>query len=220
MRMRATNLLILLLLLLPAFAGYAQEQVKLKEVVVRPNLRKELLGNTRKKADYGHGGSKEYPYYQTACHIPSNGRTVFIDKIGVYIYHKRSFPDLFRKSNRLQVYLYAVDSAGFPGEPLLPVPLLFRPKNNTYWHWIDISGYNLTLPEGGVFAAVSWPQAQRYDRGPYVGMTNECDTCPFYVYRFMTDEPVWVKVYPDKYVDGAQEAFNQNLMVQLEVSLK
>ncbi|MCX2738652.1 hypothetical protein [Pontibacter anaerobius] len=212
-----------LLLLLLSLNSYAQDQVKLKEVVVRPDLRKEVLGTSQKKADYGHGGSKRYPHYQTAYHIPSKGYSGFIDRIGVYIYHKRSFPDLFRKPNKLQVYLYAVDSAGMPGEPLLPEPLVIRPKSNTYWHWIDISKYNLTLPDEGVFAAVSWPQATKQDSGPYVGMTNECDTCPFYVYRFLTDEPVWIEIDQAKGAKKSraeEEEFNQNLMVRLEVSVK
>lgn len=211
-----------ILLLLLSIGSYAQN-VKLKEVVVRPELRKEILGTKQKKADYGHGGSKEFPYYQTAFHISTNGRQGFIDKIGVYIYHKRSFPDLFKKPNSLQVYLYAVDTAGGPGQLLLPAPITFKPKNNTYWHWIDISKYNLVLPENGVFAAVSWPQASRYDRGPYVGMTNECDTCPFYVYKFMTEEPVWVEIDQAKLAGkgkGGGEEFYQNLMVRLEVSVK
>lgn len=214
---------LLTLLLLLSLHSYAQEEVKLKEVVVRPELRKEMLGTRQEKADYGHGGSKDYPYYRTAYHIPASGKTGFIDKIGVYIHHKRSFPDLFRKPNRLQVYLYAVDSAGLPGTMLLPVPIAFVPKNNTYWHWIDVSHHNLTLPEKGVFAAVSWPQVTRQDSGPYVGMTNECDTCPFYVYRFLTNEPVWIKVKPPKYSQRNQDKedkFNQNLMIRLEVSVK
>ncbi|TPE45155.1 hypothetical protein [Pontibacter mangrovi] len=215
MTQRATWLVLLLLI---SMGSYAQD-VKLKEVVVRPNLRKEVLGTKQKRADYGHGGSKDYPLYQTAYHIPANGREGFIDKIGVYIYHKRAAPDLFRRPNKLQVYLYSVDSAGLPGVPLLPSPLEFRPKNNTYWHWLDISAYNLVLPEQGVFAAVSWPQSTRQDSGPFVGMTNECDTCPFYVYRFMTEDPVWIQLYPRK-VKGESEAFYQNLMVRLEVSVK
>ncbi|WP_266204173.1 hypothetical protein [Pontibacter kalidii] len=220
MRYRATWLLLLLLLL--SVGGYAQD-VRLKEVVVRPDLRKAVLGTKMKKADYGHGGSKNYPYYQTAYHIPASGQEGFIDRIGVYIYHKRSFPDLFRKPNSLHVYLYAVDSTGLPGKPLLPHPVSFRPRNNTYWHWIDISTYNLVLPEEGVFAAVSWPHATRDDSGPYVGMTNECDSCPFYVYRFLTDDPVWIEVDQARSVEkgkGSEEEFNQNLMVRLEVSVK
>ncbi|WP_299755224.1 hypothetical protein [uncultured Pontibacter sp.] len=211
----------LLLLNLPGYGQEKQGQVKLKEVVVRPELRKEVLGTKQMKADYGHGGNKDYPYYQTAYHIPANGRTGFIDKVGIYIYHKRTFPDLFSKPNMLQVYLYAVDSAGLPGALLLPVPIAFEPKNNTYWHWIDVSHHNLVLPEKGVFAAVSWPQATKLNSGPYVGMTNECDTCPFYVYRFLTDEPVWMKVSPSKYRQQTEgEAFYQNLMMRLEVSVK
>lgn len=222
MKPKATWLLPFLLLL--TISSYAQNEVKLKEVVVRPDLRKEVLGTKQKKADYGHGGSKEYPHYQTAFHIPAKGRQGFIDKVGVYIYHKRTALDLFRKPNSLKVYLYAVDSTGLPGRLLLPEPITFKPKNNTYWHWIDISKYNLTLPEEGVFAAVSWPNAGRYDSGPYVGMTNECDTCPFYVYRFMTDEPVWIEVdqaeQRAKSSEKKEERFNQNLMVRLEVSVK
>ncbi|AKD03320.1 hypothetical protein POKO110462_17010 [Pontibacter korlensis] len=215
--------ILLLLLLLISLSSLAQSQVKLKEVVVRPELRKEVLGTKQKKADYGHGGSKEYPHYQTAYHIPANGQQGFINRIGVYIYHKRSFPDLFSKPNKLQVYLYAVDSTGQPGAPLLPQPLVFRPKNNTYWHWLDISEYNLQLPAQGVFAAVSWPQATKLDSGPYVGMTNECDTCPFYVYRFMTDDPVWIEVDQSESQGKSrskEDKFNQNLMVRLEVSIK
>ncbi|WP_276497940.1 hypothetical protein [Pontibacter litorisediminis] len=218
--MRPGTIWLIGILLLLSMGSHGQD-VKLKEVVVRPNLRKEVLGTRQKKADYGHGGSKEYPHYQTAFHIPANGRQGFIDRVGVYIYHKRTFPDLFSGPNSLQLYLYAVDSTGAPGKPLLPYPITIRPKNNTYWHWIDISEYNLALPQEGVFAAVGWPQASRYDSGPYVGMTNECDTCWFYVYRFMTDEPIWIKVDQTKDTgDRKEEAFKQNLMVRLEVSVK
>lgn len=221
MKMRAIWLLPLLLLL--SLSGHAQEEVKLKEVVVRPAHRKEILGTKQRKADYGHGGNKEYPHYQTAFRIPANGRQGYIDRVGVYIYHKRTAIDLFRKPNSLKVYLYAVDSTGAPGKPLLPEPITFKPKNNTYWHWIDISAYNLMLPKEGVFAAVSWPQASRNDSGPYVGMTNECDSCPFYVYRFMTEEPVWVEINQAELVGkekAKDEKFSQNLMVRLEVSIK
>lgn len=215
------KIIIWLLFLQLSYTCFAQEQVKLKEVVVRPELRKEVLGTQRKKADYGHGGSKSYPRYQTAYFIPSTGQQGFIDRIGVYIYHKHTFFNFATKSNKLQVFLYAVDSAGMPGRPLLPKPLVIKPKKNTYWHWEDISKYNIALPEGGVFAAVGWPQATRADSGPYVGMTNECDSCPFYVSGFMTDEPGWVKIEQQEgHQDKTGEAFRQNLMIRLEVSVK
>ncbi|PRY16416.1 hypothetical protein CLV24_101262 [Pontibacter ummariensis] len=200
---------------------FGQNKTNLKEVVVRPDHAKVVLGTHKQKADYGHGGSRAYPNYQTAFLVPSSGVEGFIDRVGIYIYHKHTFLELFKKPNKLRIYLYAVNAKGLPGELLLPQPIVIQPEKNSYWHWVDVSGYHLTLPKEGIFAAVGWPQARKEDTGPYVGMTNECDNCPFYVYRFLTDEPTWFKVEPSQHKGrNEEEKYNQNLMVRLEVSVK
>ncbi|MDX5422383.1 MAG: hypothetical protein LPK14_09030 [Hymenobacteraceae bacterium] len=214
----------LFLMLLLSIASYGQDKTELKEVVVRPNLKKVELGTKQKRADYGHGGSKDHPHYQTAFLIPSDGKAGFIDKVGVYIYQKHTFLEFFRRSNTLYLYLYKVSPEGMPGDLLLPGPIAIEPKKNTYWHWVDISSRNIALPEQGVFAAVGWQRVSKTDTGPYVGMTNECDTCPFYVYRFPNNEPVWLKVEQSAMQASGKkkkkERMYQNLMVKLEVSVK
>lgn len=215
----------MLLLSTIAIHSYGQNRTQLKEVVVRPNLKKAVLGTMQKRADYGHGGNVAYPGYQTAFFIPSGRQSGFIDRVGIYIYHKHTFLEFARRANKLQLYLYAINEKGLPGKALLAEPITIQPRKNTYWHWVDIAEQHIVLPAEGVFAAVGWQKVTQTDTGPYVGMTNECDTCSFYVYRFPEDKPVWQKVnLPTKGGESRKQkrkdAFYQNLMVKLEVSVK
>lgn len=215
-------LIILIICVLGASFSFGQSKTKLKEVVVRPEEQKVVLGTRREKADYGHGGAPNNPRYQTAYFIPAKGATGIIDRVGIYIFQKHTFLEFLKPSNPVHLYLYKADAQDLPGELLLPEPLIIKPKKNTQWYWVDISEYKVALPEQGLFAAVSWPKATKEDNGPFVGMTNECDSCPFYLYHFPS-EPTWLKV--DEKIrkaaeKGNKDKMNQNLMVRLEVSLK
>ncbi|GHA71145.1 hypothetical protein [Pontibacter akesuensis] len=211
---------LLLLLALFCLQGHAQKTTRLKEVVVKPSVKKVVLGTRQQKADYGFGGSKEYPLFQTGYYIPAEGVAGFIDRIGLYIYHKHTFLEFISPAKEVLLYLYLPDSTGMPGKPLLPEPLLIKPKKNTYWHWVDVAQYNLPLPDKGIFAAVGWAKPTKGDTGPLVGMSNECKDCPFYIYRFMTEDNTWRRVEVSSQSQKEEEAFRQGLMVRLEVAMK
>ncbi|GAB3828105.1 hypothetical protein GCM10028895_41180 [Pontibacter rugosus] len=201
--------------------SYAQSTVGLKEVIVKPNTEKVLIGTKQRKADYGIGGSKDFPFFQTAYFIPSNGVTGFVDRVGLYIYHKHSFLEFAKPAKELLLYLYLPDSAGMPGALFVPEPIHIKPKKNTYWHWVDLSEYSLNLPAQGVFAAVGWVKPSKNDAGPLVGMSNECSDCPFYIYRFMTEDSAWHKIDTNKVpVTDKKNAFRNGLMVRLEVAVE
>jgi len=107
----------------------------------------ETIGNS-KKTSFGsiyidtHG-------QQTALFIENedndNGK---IMSVNYYLSRKGNTKAPFR------VRLYQVDSIGNPGKDILPDVLIAKPKFDGGWFTVNLSHYNISLPEKGFFVAI------------------------------------------------------------------
>lgn len=126
--------------------------VGLPEVVVQKSLKKQklLINPLSRETSYSFGSSGT-PWI-VAQFIPfktTYKATPYLDEIALVTLSSI-------KNAKFKIHLYQVTASGAPGKDLLPEPLYGLAPKGTHTVRLDVSAYDLLLPENGVFVAFEW----------------------------------------------------------------
>ncbi|MDD2635525.1 MAG: carboxypeptidase-like regulatory domain-containing protein [Bacteroidales bacterium] len=103
-----------------------------------------------------------------AVHIPNNKNEKLYLKNALFYIKNEGHPN-----TKFRVHVYDVcDSFGMPGNDILPVNKIVSAIKGEAWLEVDLTVYNIKIPEKGVFVAMEWlPDSQEF---PYeVFFSNE-----------------------------------------------
>jgi hypothetical protein len=147
-------------------AGYVPKKVKLPEtrgLKLRPIAFPECLPRTKRtetvtlgadykirKADLTFGNEGK-PWMLARKFTPTTGvaKTPFLDKLTLYT-------DSHNNNMKLGLRFFAIDQNGNPGTELTDKLVIFRVDHGRENTVVDLSLYNIQVPESGFFVAVSW----------------------------------------------------------------
>jgi len=145
-----------------------KDEIMLPEVsIVSHEIRKtKIIGNYAKEQPEGR-------YYMRAgshiaVHIPNNKNEKLYLKNALFYIKDEGHPN-----TKFRVHVYDVcDSFGIPGNDILPVNKIVSAIKGEAWLEVDLTVYNIKIPEKGVFVAMEWlPDSQEF---PYeVFFSNE-----------------------------------------------
>ncbi|MBC2846014.1 carboxypeptidase-like regulatory domain-containing protein [Winogradskyella flava] len=134
---------------------------ELEEVMIKENFKEKFLviNNVKKKYIVGGIGGLNYAPYIFALHFPFKkdySEIDVIDKAKVHLNKvhflggNRSMPSKFR------FRLFSVGKDSLPGADLIKEDIIITTVKNQREVEIDLSEYNLTFSEEGVYVAIEW----------------------------------------------------------------
>jgi hypothetical protein len=96
-------------------------------------------------------GSEGKPWMLARKFTPESGlaKTPFLDKLTLYT-------DCHNNNMKLSLRFFEIDENGAPGKELTNQRVIFRVDLGRENTTVDLSGYNIRVPEKGLFVAVSW----------------------------------------------------------------
>lgn len=136
-----------------------KDEIMLPEVsIVSHEIRKtKIIGNYAKEQPEGR-------YYMRAgshiaVHIPNNKNEKLYLKNALFYIKNEGHPN-----TKFRVHVYDIcDSLGIPCNDILPVNKIVSAIKGEAWLEVDLTDYNIKLPETGIFVAMEWlPDSQEF----------------------------------------------------------
>ncbi|MEI7585481.1 carboxypeptidase-like regulatory domain-containing protein [Runella sp.] len=129
-----------------------EKPINLPEIIVENNRKKHQLwlGSKQETTTLVTGQFTYATIQEMALLVPNYTQSEgFIQKVGYWIggvgKHKTPF--------RIRIYK---NEKGMPGDDLLQENLVVHARSRKSWFDVDISKYNISIPENGFFVAMEW----------------------------------------------------------------
>lgn len=138
---------------LPETVGLALQPIQFQECPFRaPKTQTVTLGDDyRIRHSDLTFGSEGKPWMLARKFAPAAGlgKTPFLDRLMLYT-------DCHNNNMKLAVRFFEIAKDGGPGNELTNQRVIFRVDRGRENTTVDLSGYNIRVPENGLFVAVSW----------------------------------------------------------------